>query len=288
MSSTLLLDKGIDEAPRRTSVRCGVVVTAAGSFALTAGSASAAGQEAHEPLAVSVGTWLKSVEALLDYWTRERMRAALHQYQQRTEATNDAAAGPAVDAVGKVFFNHPNGTPEVCSGAATETPASTLVMTAGHCLHEGPGDDWTTNVVFVPGYENGGAPLGVFPAWNFSTDAPWSAEGDVAHDHGVIITCGNAAGERVVDVAGGFGVGVNQGAINDVTVFRCPAEPPYDGEHQEECRHISELASPPQNVSVAGRSLRSVRWGGGTVTLRSLCSLREPYSMIDDHEGGRE
>lgn len=223
-------------------------MAAAASLALTAGSASAAGQEAPETLAVKQETAPGAVKALLDHWTPARMRTAIQQTPDQTEAAGAAAAGPTVDTVGKIFFDHPNGTPDVCSGAAIDTPASTLVMTAGHCLHEGPGGGWMTNVVFVPAYENGDAPLGVFAAWNVATDSLWSAEGDWEHDYGMIITYDNGAGEHVADAAGGFGVVANQGAINDVTIIGYPAAAPYDGKHQEKCNDITEPTSPPQNM----------------------------------------
>ncbi|MFC8271582.1 trypsin-like serine peptidase [Streptomyces sp. NPDC057271] len=226
-------------------------MAAAASLALPAGSASAAEPSAPTTLAVGEPATAGSVRARVKHWTPERMRAAFQRSPEQAQATSVAAAGPSVDTVGKVFFEHPDGTPDVCSGSAIDTPASTLVMTAGHCLYQGPGGGWMKNVVFVPGYENGDAPLGVFPAWNVTTDSLWSAEGDLEHDYGLIITHDNGAGEHVAEAAGGFGVVADQGAVNDVTIIGYPAEAPYDGEHQEECNDITEPTPPPQNMIYA-------------------------------------
>lgn len=97
-------------------------------------------------------------------------------------------------ALGKVFFDGPDG-PSVCSGTAVEDPArpgrSSLVWTAGHCVHGGAGGTWHRNIVFVPSYNDRGltgasrraagaaevAPLGTWWADRAGTSEQWLAEG---------------------------------------------------------------------------------------------------------------
>ena len=59
-------------------------------------------------------------------------------------------------ANGKVFFrNQTDGKDYVCSAASVNSRSKRLFVTAGHCVHGGPGKDWHTNWIFAPGYSNG-------------------------------------------------------------------------------------------------------------------------------------
>jgi len=75
--------------------------------------------------------------------------------------------------VGKLFFTDPGVGDFVCSGAVI---APRLVLTAGHCVHDGV-SGFHTNFLFVPAYRDGAAPFG---AWNWSraaTRTEWSTGG---------------------------------------------------------------------------------------------------------------
>ena len=67
--------------------------------------------------------------------------------------------------IGKIFFDTPAG-PAVCSGTVVRDPAnpgrSNLVWTAGHCVHAGRNGGWFRNIVFVPDFNDTGAPSRVF------------------------------------------------------------------------------------------------------------------------------
>ncbi|TDU80229.1 hypothetical protein [Streptomyces sp. KS 21] len=107
------------------------------------------------------------------------------------ERTPYRASAPAL---GKVFFDGPDG-PSVCSGTAVEDPdrpgRSSLVWTAGHCVHGGAGGTWHRNIVFVPSYNDRGltgasrraagaadvAPLGTWWADRAGTSEQWLVEG---------------------------------------------------------------------------------------------------------------
>ena len=79
---------------------------------------------------------------------------------------------------GKVFFrNQTDGKDYVCSGASVNSRSKRLVVTAGHCVHGGPGKDWHTNWIFAPGYSNG-ATYGTYQAATLRTLNNWINYGE--------------------------------------------------------------------------------------------------------------
>ena len=86
--------------------------------------------------------------------------------------------------VGVMFFKQ-GGIAYRCSAASIGNYA---IWTAGHCIHAGDGNPgtWSTDVIFVPAYQNGNAPLGV---WQASDENLWITTGwrdlkDLRYDMG--------------------------------------------------------------------------------------------------------
>lgn len=69
----------------------------------------------------------------------------------------------AVTTAGKVFFRTPSGD-STCSGSVVTAPSGCLVVTAAHCLYDLNTRSWYTNWIFVPDYDDGAAPLGIWYA----------------------------------------------------------------------------------------------------------------------------
>ncbi|MBJ3807072.1 hypothetical protein JGB26_08050 [Streptomyces flavofungini] len=200
------------------------------------------------------GTAAQRERALLDHWTPERVRRATGEKKAAAPTVDRddprlAAAGPHSTAVGKLVFEHAGGKPDHCTATAVDSDSEILVLTAAHCLHEGPGGTWTKNVVFIPAREGGSDPFGRFGAWNVATSALWSsgAEPDWEHDCGLVVTNDNAQGETVLDAAGGYRIVPDARTGEEVSVMGCSG-PPYDGEHQEFCQDLIEPTVPPMNM----------------------------------------
>ncbi|GLW06284.1 hypothetical protein Misp01_14140 [Microtetraspora sp. NBRC 13810] len=65
--------------------------------------------------------------------------------------------------IGKVFFITSKGEYRYCSASAVQSRYANLVATAGHCVYDVDGNsDVMKNWVFVPGYFQGKAPLGIY------------------------------------------------------------------------------------------------------------------------------
>jgi V8-like Glu-specific endopeptidase len=180
---------------------------------------------------------LRTVE---EYWTPERMAAAIpdapaHPDRAATALSPKAmapakeiAVGPAAAkatgglsplaatgfalTAGKVFYTKPwLGQDFVCSGSTINTPRRRVVLTAGHCVHGGPGTGFVTNWAFVPGYDNNSRPAGTFTALGFATRTGWTKDGDFSKDYAFVVTGDNEFGQRVVDAVGANGIIFNSG-----------------------------------------------------------------------------
>ncbi|MFD3696658.1 trypsin-like serine peptidase [Streptomyces sp. NPDC058646] len=188
------------------------------------------------------------------FWTAERMRAATPLDitavpGARTPVATSAAptsipptaaasptafpqaggawtgAGAVVKTSGRVFFTMGDRTAS-CSGDSVTSANGSTVMTAGHCVkYQGA---WHTNWVFVPGYNNGNAPYGQWPATKtFATDQ-WAASEDMNMDVGLAVVA-PLNGQTLTQAVGAQGLLFNGGYNKKMYAFGFPAAAPYDG-----------------------------------------------------------
>ena len=138
-------------------------------------------------LALPVGAQADPVESkrvkqkrddVVAYWSAERMRNAKPAERTRNPLAKPGGAkrpsgGAAAEVPGpyttfptstngKVFFTD-DGVNYVCSGTAIASTNKSVVWTAGHCVHDGPGS-FHTNWVFVPAYRDNVRPYGTWAA----------------------------------------------------------------------------------------------------------------------------
>lgn len=195
---------------------------------------------------------------IVKYWTPERMRSArpgdelvAGRVAPRTDArpkpqkggpggstysgyTGGAytGGGEVVETTGKVFFTL-NKSNYVCSGSSVVAGNRSLVLTAGHCVNEGPGA-FVTNFAFVPAYDNGSRPFGTWTARSLVTSAEWSDDGDLNHDIGFAVVSA-LSGNALADVVGAQGIAFNQPRGQVMSAFGYPAAGPYDGTTLDWC-----------------------------------------------------
>jgi hypothetical protein len=150
---------------------------------------------------------------------------------------------PPATTTGKVFFTTTgNGVREnwVCSGSTVNSNGKDVVFTAGHCVYgslggEVPGETWHSNWAFVPDYNNGSAPYGVWTArqlWSLTSYVWNQDEGD---DIGAVVMNLNSFGQHIVNVVGGQGLAWNWPASEYVYDFGYPAAAPFNGAVLDEC-----------------------------------------------------
>ncbi|MFC4071806.1 trypsin-like serine peptidase [Actinoplanes subglobosus] len=197
----------------------------------------------------------RSLDDIERYWTPERMAEAV---DLDIETGERPAGGPrrpdgvsgsvepvaarngirSVDqsqAVGKVYMTTPSG-PAACSASAVNSPTGRLVITAGHCVHGGAGQDWYTDFIFVPALRQGDEPYGRFVASTLTTRSAWAERSDLDQDIAIAVMSDGASGDTVVDTVGGMGLRWNWGYQVDVTILGYPAADGFPGDVQYYCQ----------------------------------------------------
>jgi hypothetical protein len=236
-------------------------------LALTgAGTANAAPAASEDKTAPVVASAKVDSTGAAEYWTPDRMRAAVPGDVLAGAATErPATATDAVDKgkptkvkplkptkaskatkakpqlsleaepvahIGKVFFTLA-GQNYVCSGNAVSSENGSTVATAGHCLNGGPGM-FATNFTFVPAYKDGAAPYGAWTARELYTTTQWEQTGDVRYDTGFAVM-NPIDGQSLTDVVGGSGVEFNADRGMQYTSYGFPAAKPFTGERLWSC-----------------------------------------------------
>jgi len=240
------------------------------------------------------------------YWTPARLAAAqpapvstpatsLDVPELGSDASVSAATGdftpgnvsrfPQV-VHGKIFFTA-GATDYSCSGTIVYSQSRSLVYTAGHCVYSQTEHDWVTNLVFIPGYENGNMPLGYVSAVWISTTDQWLNNGNFSYDIGVIkvdypIEELFAARQIAFDLNPVLG---NKG--REYTLYGYPSEPspPFDGEILRGCRvrfvDYDSDQGPPRPLAVAPCSMGQGSSGGGWITSGNYLSSVVSYRYCD-------
>lgn len=229
-----------------------LAVSAAGGAA--AGPAAASEDKARSTVSSAV---LDSTGAA-EYWTEERMRNAIpgdalaaKAFERRNPSSQAAVKGKEktvdptkekkkttiaadeapVSSIGKVFVVL-NGADYVCSGNAVTSGNQSTVVTAAHCLTDGP--IGPSNFIFVPGYENGYAPKGEWEGRSYFVPQRWTNDGDFGVDTGFAVV-NKLGGENLTQVVGGTKVVFNEPPLLDYKIFGYPADKPFDGQALKSC-----------------------------------------------------
>lgn len=242
---------------RSAAVVVGVLVSAtlSGVTQTTAGAPSSAAVASRPGDVLAAPKAPESARAIRQYWTRERMAAAIPIEEilpgfagstsyddagERDSLRTAVRPRQVPRTVGKLFFSD-RGDDYVCSAAAIKTRKLNQVITAGHCVHTGPNvgllqqPRFYSNWVFVPRYHRGRAPDGRWVsrrAWAFKG---WVQNESYRHDQ-AIVAFKRRNGRKLVNVVGGNEVvwGKPQRRWG-VRIWGWPAEPPYDGQTARRC-----------------------------------------------------
>jgi V8-like Glu-specific endopeptidase len=165
---------------------------------------------------------------------------------------------------GKVFFSDSKGNDYECSGTAVNSDNHSLVWTAGHCVHEGPGGHFYDNWVFVPGYLNGQVPFGRWTASQLATTSGWADRGNDRLDFGAAVVR-PLNGKRLTDRIGGQGMLFNASRNQKWTVFGYPVTGPFKGNGK-------------QYKCVSGHLGDDYPSGSGPATLKIWCDMTDGSS----------
>jgi V8-like Glu-specific endopeptidase len=173
-----------------------------------------------------------------------------------TETIVDPTA-PIFRENGAIFIVGPFGSLGRCSGTSVNAPNFSVVVTAGHCVHEGrhwQGQKW----VFVPGYHFGERPFGTFVAKWLGSTPQWLASENPNFDVGAAVVSRNERGQRLADAVGGTGIAWSLSPHQLFDVYGYPVAPPFDGATLKHCPQtpfeghafFSFLTQGPLNLAV--------------------------------------
>jgi len=169
---------------------------------------------------------------------------------------------PGVRAHGKVFFTVDKGSDPgdyVCSGTAVNSRNRSLVWTAGHCVYDVlDAGGKSVNFAFVPAYDHGAMPYGIWPARKLGTTKRWRRDGDLRFDLGAAIVR-RRGGRKLQSVVGARGIGFDQPRHQSYSIFGYPALEPFDGEAEYRC-----------DSGLVGGDLGG---GGGPRTVGTSCDM---------------
>ena len=159
-----------------------------------------------------------------------------HRYPSRAPAARSARASstsqPVLDPTlpgnsqnGAIFISLGGGETARCSGTSVNAPNLSVVITAGHCVHDA-GQWFDHRWVFVPGYHDGERPFGVFPAKWIGTTSQWMASADENFDVGAAVVSRNERGQRLAAAVGGDGIAWGLSPDQVFDVYGYPVAPP--------------------------------------------------------------
>jgi V8-like Glu-specific endopeptidase len=253
-----------------------------------------------------------SHQRIVDYWTPERVRAAvpadvvLDATGRRVPAARKPGGGglggtvtgaswngggAVLNTTGKVLFTM-SGSNYVCSGSLVQDGVAdrATVLTAGHCVFDDRTDTFATNWLFVPAFDS--APtfdcsLTVWGCWSATrlvTTTAWT-NGDFNHDVGfAVLGSGGRTGAQADDVIGAQPIAFSTLHPTTVHAFGYPAAQPYTGNDLVYCAGTDAKDSTPGSTaysvgcsmnggSSGGPWFRSFSTSTGTGTLTSVNSF---------------
>jgi V8-like Glu-specific endopeptidase len=160
----------------------------------------------------AVATTAAAQDAVLAYWTPERI-AALTTPPAQVPAVSKPDGAPWTRAnalprtVGRLFFTD-HGEDSSCTATVIDSDNRSTAVTAAHCVHNtdliGENNEWSTRVLFIPGYRDGKAPYGKFVGRVSVASSTWLHNDQIdpgysAYDQAFVVLSPNAAGQLVQD-----------------------------------------------------------------------------------------
>lgn len=183
---------------------------------------------------------------------------------------------------GKIFFRV-GGDEYSCSGTVVDSKQRNVIFTAGHCVFDAATKTWVQDLVFIPGYQDGKTPLGVFNGGEMVTTNGWIQSNDQRYDIATVALdrkIQNSVGARKIY----FGADPRE---RDYTILGYPARPEalYDGERLIRCDSVFAGADgtmqEPQPIGATPCDMMQGSSGGGWVTDGNYLASVVSYGYCD-------
>jgi V8-like Glu-specific endopeptidase len=160
------------------------------------------------------------------YWTPARMKAATPLDRSAPTPRTKALAYsiptahrfPGTPTVGVLFVTDRRTGDHFCTASVIDGGHRNLLITAAHCLY---GSGYRSHVAFVPMYDQGRAPYGIWTAKRLTVTSGWRNSHDQDLDFG-FIALNTRGGREIADVTGNNTLTINKGFYNHVIVAGYP------------------------------------------------------------------
>ena len=204
-----------------------------------------------------------------------------------TSAAGAQSLAPALQTQGVAFA----GTPAVgalftvtsggglgghsCTASVVDSPARDLVITAAHCLGGGG------QIAFVPGYDNGRMPYGIWRVTRVIVDQSWISSANPNADVAFLTVAGQD-GAKIQDITGGERLGIGRAAGQYVRVIGYPqaANVPIG------CGNLARAFSPTQLVFDCGRYTDGTSGGPLLEDVNPMTGLGTVIGVIGGYQQG--
>lgn len=146
------------------------------------------------------------------------------------------AAAPATGTLSALVTNPADGTSAIgalfstsdgqlrthfCTASVVHSPAGDLLLTAAHCV-AGYSDTSPAGLAFVPGYDNGYAPHGVWPVTRVFVDPAWESRADPNDDFAFLTVAQPGSSTPIEAITGAERLGIGQPPADVVQVTGYP------------------------------------------------------------------
>ena len=157
------------------------------------------------------------------YWTRDRLLGATPWHGPGYRSGQSKTAHPARLnlRVGALFEHDANGN-HFCTASPVASPGRDLLITAAHCINGGKGGGYRQDIVFIPGYQDGQEPYGVWTPAQLLVAPQWMNSSDPDFDVGFIVLKPDD-GKNIQQVLGANQLGIDPGYQIKVRVTGYPA-----------------------------------------------------------------
>jgi V8-like Glu-specific endopeptidase len=119
------------------------------------------------------------------------------------------------------LFTAGSGGDHFCTASVVASPGRDLLVTAAHCLSSGNGAGYRADIVFIPDYRDGQAPLGVWTAKRLLVAPGWLQSADPDLDVGFVVLEPHD-GKNIQDMVGANKLAVDSGYSYPVRVTGYP------------------------------------------------------------------
>lgn len=174
---------------------------------------------------------------------------------------------------GKVFFRIGNQI-FTCSATVISSRYGNAIFTAGHCVYDRASRAFVRDLLFIPAYTEGQAPLGGYAAASLATTRNWKRGKSFAADIGIA----TVSGTPVANLGGARPVAFNLKAKKRAyTIYGYPADPnpPFDGERMFGCHSkvVGRDRGKPKPMAVFPCYMSHGASGGGWISKGYLNSV---------------